>query len=213
LPRPADGVFTPPRKRGQIDRRPHGRPGPDAVTPRCTRQAHRGSGSRWACQEIGKKPFKSATPNNSPSIVDRRLCLEVGTNLNIKNLSYWPSRKEGRVWVTWVSHAFLYSNYRGSLPAGFDWLMDDAALRARFNSSVPGVLRAPFCAAVATRRAQGNGRIGLRRAAQSSLRCRHPRARLCDDRSRQQRRARYRARFVCWLVCDQRHFARGTVGG
>jgi hypothetical protein len=104
-------------------------------------------------REIGKKPFKSATPNNSPSIVDRRLGLEVGTNLNIKNRSYRPYRKEGRVWVTWVSHAFLYPNYRGSLPAGFDWLMDDAALRARFNSSVPGVLRAPFCAAVATRRA------------------------------------------------------------
>jgi hypothetical protein len=58
-------------------------------------------------REIGKKPFKSATPNNSPSIVDRRLGLEVGTNLNIKNRSYWPYRKEGRVWVTWcLTHSF-----------------------------------------------------------------------------------------------------------
>jgi hypothetical protein len=93
-------------------------------------------------REIGKKPFKSATPNNNnASIVDRKLGLEVGTNLNIKNRSYWPYRKEGRVWVTWVSHAFLYPNYRGSLPAGLDWLMDEAALRARFKSSVQGVLR------------------------------------------------------------------------
>jgi hypothetical protein len=40
-----------------------------------------------------------------------------------------------------VSHAFLYPNYRGSLPAGFDWSMDDVALRARFESRVEAVTR------------------------------------------------------------------------
>jgi hypothetical protein len=91
---------------------------------------------------MGKKPFKSATPNNSPSIVDRKLGLEVGASLRIKNRSYWPYRKEGRLWVTWVSHAFLYPNYQGALPAGLDWSMDEAALRARFESRLEGTIRA-----------------------------------------------------------------------
>ena len=91
---------------------------------------------------IGKKPFKNATPNNSPLyLVNRKLGLEIGTDIKIDNRSYWPYRKEGRVWITWVSFAFLYPNYQGSLPAGFDWQMDDASLRARFESRVEGVIR------------------------------------------------------------------------
>src|SRR5262245_50115673 len=82
-------------------------------------------------EAIGKKPFKSATPGNSYDVVVRKLGLTIGTTMRIKNRSYWPSLKEGRVWVTWVSHAFLYPNYTGSLPAGFDWQMDDAALSVR----------------------------------------------------------------------------------
>src|SRR3954453_7358908 len=70
---------------------------------------------------IGKKPFKSATPNNRATIANRKLGLEVATNMKIRNRAYWPYRKEGRRWVTWVSHAFVYSSYRGSLPAGLDW--------------------------------------------------------------------------------------------
>jgi hypothetical protein len=90
---------------------------------------------------IGKKPFKSATPNNKPSIVDRKLGLEIGANNEINNRSYWPYRKEDRRWVTWVSHAFLYPNYQGSLPAGLDWSMDEAALRARFEIRFVGTIR------------------------------------------------------------------------
>jgi len=93
-------------------------------------------------EAIGKKPFKSATPNNRYVAVARKLGLEAWTSMHIKNRSYWPYRKEGRVWVTWLSYAFLYPNYRGSLPAGFDWQMDDAALNARFERRVEGVNQA-----------------------------------------------------------------------
>ena len=41
----------------------------------------------------------------------------------IYNRALWPPRKDGRVWRTWVSHAHVYVNYRGSLPAGFDTLL------------------------------------------------------------------------------------------
>src|SRR5262249_32755652 len=68
---------------------------------------------------VGKKPFKTATPNNSHGIGDRKLGLEVGTSMTIRNRAYWPYRKEGRAWVTWVSHAFIFPNYRSSLPPGF----------------------------------------------------------------------------------------------
>jgi hypothetical protein len=91
---------------------------------------------------LGRKPFKPATPNNSPWIVDRKLGLEIAASVEIHNRTYWPPRKEGRLWLTWVSHVFLRPNYRGSLPAGFDWHMNDAALSARFERRVEGVHRA-----------------------------------------------------------------------
>jgi hypothetical protein len=89
----------------------------------------------------GKKPFKSATPTSSDTIVNRKLGLEVATSMKIRNRAYWPYHKEGRRWVTWVSHAFIYPGYRGSLPAGLEWQMDDAALSVRFERRVAGVLR------------------------------------------------------------------------
>lgn len=89
---------------------------------------------------LGNKPFKNATDSSS-YLVNRKLGLEVGAKMLIQNRSYWPYRKEGRLWVTWVSFAFLYPNYQGSLPAGFDWSMDDTALRAHFESRVEGALR------------------------------------------------------------------------
>src|SRR6516165_5482481 len=91
---------------------------------------------------LGKRPFKPATPNNSPWLVDRKRGLEIAASVRIQNRAYWPARKEGRLWVTFVSHAFLRPHYRGSLPGGFDWRMDDAALSARFARRVDGVLRA-----------------------------------------------------------------------
>jgi hypothetical protein len=51
---------------------------------------------------LGKKPFKSATPNNNPTIVDRKRGLEIGTGMEIGNRAYWPPHKDGRLWVTWV---------------------------------------------------------------------------------------------------------------
>jgi hypothetical protein len=119
-------------------------------------------------EAIGKKPFKSATPNNSYVAVARKLGLEAGTSMCIKNRSYWPYRKEGRLWVTWVSHAFLYPNYRGSLPAGFDWHMDDATLSTRFERRIEGALRCVRFALPQPREGLGtkaeldsNGRLGL----------------------------------------------------
>jgi hypothetical protein len=83
---------------------------------------------------LGKKPFKSATPQNRCDIGDRkRLGIEVAANMILRNRAYWPYRKDGRRWVTWVTNVFLYPNYAGSLPDGFDWRMDEAALSARFE--------------------------------------------------------------------------------
>ena len=87
---------------------------------------------------LGKKPFKSAALNYSHQIADRKRGLEVASSMKISNRAYRPFRKEGRVWVTWVSHALVYASYRGSLPAGFDWQMDDSALSARFKRRVEG---------------------------------------------------------------------------
>src|SRR5262245_6322032 len=61
--------------------------------------------------------------------------------MKLRNRAYWPYRKEGRRWVTWVSHAFVYPSYRRALPAGLEWQMDDAALSTRFERRVEGVLR------------------------------------------------------------------------
>lgn len=60
--------------------------------------------------------------------------------MNLSTRSHFPPRKEGRTWVTWVSHAFVYPNFRGSLPGGFDWKMDDAALSSRFIRRVEGMV-------------------------------------------------------------------------
>lgn len=91
-------------------------------------------------QAMGVKPFKNATPGNSVHIGNRKLGLEVAATAQIVNRAYFPPRKDGRRWVSWVSHAFVYPNYRGSLPAGFDWSLDDAALRARFRRRIEGGL-------------------------------------------------------------------------
>lgn len=83
---------------------------------------------------IGKKPFKNATPENRCDIGDRkRLGIEVVANMRLYNRAYWPYRKDRRRWVTWVTNVFLYPNYAGTLPDGFDFAMDEAALSARFE--------------------------------------------------------------------------------
>ncbi|KRR18194.1 hypothetical protein CQ14_25045 [Bradyrhizobium lablabi] len=91
---------------------------------------------------LGKKAFKSATPNSQPGISAAKLGVDVGTHINIKNRALWPPRKQGRLWITFVSHAFIRPNYRGALPPGFDWQMDDAALSARFERRVEGTIKA-----------------------------------------------------------------------
>jgi len=93
-------------------------------------------------EALGKKPFKSATPNNHPGLGSAKLGLEVGTHIDVKNRAFWPPRKQGRLWVTWVTHAFISQRYRGTLPADFDWQMDDAALSARFERRVEGAINA-----------------------------------------------------------------------
>jgi len=91
-------------------------------------------------EALGKKPFKNATPGNRCDIGNRRLGIEVIAEMNLATRSHFPPRKDGRKWVTWVSAAFIYPNYRGSLPAGFDWKMDDAALGERFRRRVEGAV-------------------------------------------------------------------------
>lgn len=81
---------------------------------------------------IGKQPFANATPGGRCDLGDRkRLGIEVVADIALHNRNCWPPRKEGRKWVTWVTTVFLYPNYAGSLPHGFDWHMDDATLRAK----------------------------------------------------------------------------------
>ncbi|MBX4899255.1 MULTISPECIES: hypothetical protein [Rhizobium] len=91
-------------------------------------------------EAIGKKPFKNTTPTNTIDLENRKLGLELAARASITNRSYFPPRKDGRNWVTWVSHAFIYPKYRGSLPAGFDWQMDDAALSERFIRRIEGAV-------------------------------------------------------------------------
>lgn len=91
-------------------------------------------------EALGKKPFKNATPGNRCDIGNRKLGIEVIAEMNLATRSHFPPRKDGRKWVTWVSAAFIYPNYRGSLPADFDWQMDDAALTARFKRRVEGAV-------------------------------------------------------------------------
>lgn len=92
-------------------------------------------------QALGGKPFKHATPNGGGHLGSGKLGIEVGTAMRIDNRAYFPPRKDGRRWVTWVSHAFVYPHYRGSLPAGFDWTMDEAALGANFRRRVEGAVQ------------------------------------------------------------------------
>jgi hypothetical protein len=91
-------------------------------------------------EALGKNAFKAATPNNQPGISAAKLGLEVGTHINVKNRSVWPPRKQGRLWITYVTHAFIRRNYPDVLPADFDWQMDDAALSARFERRVEGAM-------------------------------------------------------------------------
>jgi hypothetical protein len=95
---------------------------------------------------IGNKPFKGATLGDRSSYIgDRKeVGVEIVASMVLKNRAYWPYRKEGRRWVTWVHAAFLYPNYKGSLPDGFDWPMGEAALSSRFERKelyVPGLTR------------------------------------------------------------------------
>jgi hypothetical protein len=83
---------------------------------------------------VGKRPLKSATPNARCDIGNRKgLGIELIADMNVANRAYWPDRKEKRKWVTYLTTALLYPNYAGSLPAGFDWNMDDAALSLKFE--------------------------------------------------------------------------------
>lgn len=91
-------------------------------------------------EALGKKPFKNATPLNGASLGNGKLGIEVGASASLTSRSHFPPRKEGRTWVTWVSHAFIYPKYRGSLPAGFHWQMNDAALGSRFVRRIEGAL-------------------------------------------------------------------------
>lgn len=81
---------------------------------------------------IGNKPFQNATPSKRSDIGDRkRLGIEAVADMVVDNRNHWPPRKEGRKWLTWVTNVFLYPNYAGTLPDGFGWQMNDAALSAR----------------------------------------------------------------------------------
>jgi hypothetical protein len=45
-------------------------------------------------EALGKKAFKSGTPNNQPGIGSAKLGLEVGTHIDVKNRTFWPLRRE-----------------------------------------------------------------------------------------------------------------------
>jgi hypothetical protein len=68
---------------------------------------------------LSSKPFKSATPNSSGSyIVSKKLGVEVSANMTIHNRDYWPPRKNGRLWCTYVSTVGLMPNFVEGLPFG-----------------------------------------------------------------------------------------------
>lgn len=73
---------------------------------------------------VGAKPLKPATPHNESTYVSVRATgIEISAEMAPKHRSFWPPRKEGRVWRTYVTRIILPVKAAGlvPLPDGLSW--------------------------------------------------------------------------------------------
>lgn len=73
---------------------------------------------------VGAKPLKPATPHNDSTYVSVRATgIEVGAEMAPKHRAFWPPRKEGRIWNTYVTRIILPVKAAGlvPLPDGLSW--------------------------------------------------------------------------------------------
>ena len=82
-------------------------------------------------ERIGARPLAPATPrSDTSSTAANALGVEIEAACNLLHRAYWPARKEGRVWPTYVARIILEPPFPGPLPQGLDWAMSLEALNA-----------------------------------------------------------------------------------
>ena len=106
---------------------------------------------------VGAKPLKPATPHNDSTYVSVRATgIEVSAEMAPKHRAFWPPRKEGRVWNTYVTRIILPVKAAPlvPLPEGLSWeRFPGPADGNRFTKQpVSGTLELAF-----QRAAQGGG--------------------------------------------------------
>lgn len=73
---------------------------------------------------VGAKPLKPATPHNDSTYVSVRATgIEVSAEMAPKHRGFWPPRKEGRIWRTYVTRIIVPVKAAGliPLPDGLSW--------------------------------------------------------------------------------------------
>ncbi|WP_071336073.1 SMI1/KNR4 family protein [Burkholderia contaminans] len=94
---------------------------------------------------IGARPLAPATPRNDrSSTVSRSFGIEISASCTVRHRAYWPRRKEGRLWDTYVTRITIEPPYPGPLPEGLDWAMSEAALDALGINEIRGALEIPY---------------------------------------------------------------------
>jgi hypothetical protein len=95
-------------------------------------------------ERIGAKPLTPATPRNDASFsVAKPLGMEIAAKCHPLHRAYWPARKEGRIWLTYVTQIVLEPPFPGPLPQGLDWAMSRETLDAVGTREERGVLAIP----------------------------------------------------------------------
>ena len=73
---------------------------------------------------VGAKPLKPATPHNDSTYVSVRATgIEVSAEMAPKHRRFWPPRKDGRIWRTYVTRIILPAKAAAwvPLPEGLSW--------------------------------------------------------------------------------------------
>jgi hypothetical protein len=96
-------------------------------------------------EKIGAKPLAPATPRNDSSHTGAKsLGIEISASCDLKHRAYWPTQKEGRIWVTYVTRIMIEPPYSGPLPQGLDWAMSQEALDTAGIKTVRGALKTAY---------------------------------------------------------------------
>jgi hypothetical protein len=84
-------------------------------------------------EAVDARSLKPGTANDrSTYTTAKTLGMKIGANYNPKNRAYWPMRKEGRIYITYVTQITLKPPYAGPLPYGLSWATteeEQAAIR------------------------------------------------------------------------------------